>query len=193
MCKYKKEGSKEMNIEKNGKRTILEKARPFDELRAEWKAKEKKEKELKNGKLWFIYKPYFAIRGWYYEIRCFLKNYQPIKEIIWFFQRGWRGYSDRDTWCYSYYLADVIQAGLKHLKKYQHGYPGECKNVKEWDKVLEQIIWTFQKAKLISDGDLLLYTSKFKTHAIKMLSKEDTKKLDVGFSLFKKYFYHFWD
>jgi hypothetical protein len=43
-----------------------------------------------------------------------------IKRIYWFFQRGYRGFSDKDTWDFDYYLATVIIGGLKQLKQYSH-------------------------------------------------------------------------
>jgi len=59
----------------------------------------------------------------YYGFYCWW-NYLDMlpRRIYWFFQRGYRGFGDNDTWDFDYYLATVISQGLKHLKKYHHGY-----------------------------------------------------------------------
>jgi len=47
------------------------------------------------------------------------------RKIKSFFQRGWRGWADEDTWNFDMYLAQVISEGVKHHKKYQTGIPSE--------------------------------------------------------------------
>ena len=48
---------------------------------------------------------------------------KPFRPIVWFIQRGVRGYSDRDTWNLSYYLAFIMKGSLKTLASSLHGSP----------------------------------------------------------------------
>ncbi len=99
--------------------------------------------------------------------------YWRIKNIFWYkilehpedfrkwlihkFQRAKRGWSNRDTWCFHYFLSEVIIGGLKHLKKIKHGIPGVfCttkadnnneefnKCIKKWENALDCMIKTFE-------------------------------------------------
>lgn len=95
--------------------------------------------------------------------------YYDIKSFI---QRGKKGYSKRDVWGFDYYLSDIIVKGLKDLKEMAHGYPcGEIvgvqsidiedededsKNMIQWKKILDKIIWTFEVSKKIQDRNWIL-------------------------------------
>ncbi len=80
------------------------------------------------------------------------------------FQRAKRGWSNRDTWCFHYFLATVIIGGLKHLKKTKHGVPNAfchsksddnnaefAKCIKRWDNALNCMIKTFETSIFISE------------------------------------------
>lgn len=140
------------------------------------------------------------------EIKYYLyyapMNYLDMlpRRIYWFFQRGFRGYGDNDTWDFDCYLCDVILGGLKQLKKYQHGCPTEIydkyKNrkdltqkqkdkltVKEWHTCMDIMIRGFEIGREIIQGGYL-----------------DSKKLedkiyefDRGMDYFKKYYFSLWD
>jgi hypothetical protein len=47
------------------------------------------------------------------------------REIYWFWQRGKKGYSDRDTWSFDHYLIKVMEGGLRQLAENKHGCPSE--------------------------------------------------------------------
>lgn len=144
-----------------------------------------------------------------YKIRNFIDNI-PLN-IVSFIQRGRRGWSSRDTWSFCYYLADVISEGLKHLKKYNHGHPGDITE-EGWNKVLDHIIKTFETVKYIDDGIYYYIPSeefteeKFQnnkeicaTHNQrwdgndKVMTLEESIEFEKGFDLFKKYFFSLWD
>lgn len=59
---------------------------------------------------------WFTYSEWRYRIRFRLWG---------FFQRGWRGWADRDVWGFDSYLAGVTAAGLRRLEATRHGYPVE--------------------------------------------------------------------
>jgi len=84
---------------------------------------------------------WWCIRTWKYKI-CYIH-----REVYWFFQRGFRGYSDYDVWDFDHYLAGVIGKGLKHLAKDGIGYPckDEFPTLESWHKVLNELSAEFLK------------------------------------------------
>jgi len=125
---------------------------------------------------------------------------RPLK-IKSFFERGWRGWANEDTWDFDLYLAEVISKGLKQLKKYNHGCPGEICNkykdrkdltqkekddlaVKEWNTILDIIIRGFE---LVPE----LFDNKYLTNM--KLRKATEYEIDRAFDFFKKYYFNLWD
>jgi len=117
------------------------------------------------------------------EIKYYLW-YAPIRyldmlprRIYWFFQRGYRGFGDNDTWDFDYYLATVISKGLKHLKKYYHGYEP---TKKEFDIMIKGF-----------EANLKLMDNNFrpdsKDYAILQV------KFHKGMELLERYFNNLWD
>ena len=123
------------------------------------------------------------------------------KRIYWFFQRGYRGYGDNDTWDFDLYLAEVISKGLKQLKKYNHGCPGEICNkykdrkdltqkekddlaVKEWNTILDIIIRGFE---LVPE----LFENKYFYN--KKLREGAEYEIERAFDFLKKYYFNLWD
>jgi len=132
----------------------------------------------------------------------------PNKEVNYFLQRADKGWAKRDTWNFDNYLSKVIKDGLRYLKKTMHGYPSNLTE-KQWNKVLDNIIWTFDIANKISEGDIIYlnckeeeYTKlrnklirgydKKKLHT-KVLTKREYKEFKLGFDLFEKYFFNLWN
>ena len=102
---------------------------------------------------------YYFFHDVYYRIYHFIDDI-PLN-IRSFIQRGKRGYSSRDTWGFSYYLADIIAKGIYHLKENLHGHPADLTEG-QWVDTLNKIIDTFDMAKRISDGTLYLIKDKKK-------------------------------
>ena len=103
----------------------------------------------------------------------------PRDIFFWFehkLQRAKNGWSYRDTWGYSSYLAKVIVGGLKHLKKTKRGLPvtkfpdgklivyDNNKDFKKaedlWDSYMDAMIWTFEKAQDIAEDKFVYISSK---------------------------------
>lgn len=142
--------------------------------------------------------------------------WQKIEEfprnIKYFIQRGKRGYSDRDTWSFGFYLATVISGGIDKLIKDVHGRPCDLKSLKQWKSILKKINRTFKTEEKIIDGELLFlpakkYNDKKRKDIIKF-TKENNKEWDInyrvmtkkenreykeGWKLFEKFFESLWD
>jgi hypothetical protein len=152
------------------------------------------QKKLKSKRtlLWYL-------ESWWYR---YFWNYLDMlpRRIYWFFQRGYRGWSDYDTWNFDIYLAKVISQGLRYHKKYQHGIPPEIYKkyelnkkltseqkdklaTKEYNNILDIIIVGFESYLKMCD-----YTNlKKKSYIINKL------KFHRAMDLFKENFHNFND
>ena len=152
------------------------------------------------------------------------------------YQRAKRGWAISDAWGFHYYLAEVIRDGCKWLKKHKHGVPMFCdrhniikKKIKgysedrnfkeaerEWDDIIEQIIWTFDVVTKI-DGHHWFYPhgrtyftdKELKTaqelcedfrddwpedkHKYHVMTIDECKQYRKGWDLFQKHFFDLWD
>ena len=148
-----------------------------------------------------------SISNIYYTIRRkVVKVYDFFRyDIMYFIQRGKRGYSDRDIWGFDHYLAEVIPKGVRHLAKIHHGCPtdlfkclypnaepskcdeckaehsGKCQACAAWMEVLDQIATGFENYKSVVLDDEPLdelfkgRTTEFKNHTI-VTTPEVTKE-----------------
>jgi hypothetical protein len=123
------------------------------------------------------------------------------RRIYWFFQRGFRGYADNDTWDFDLYLAKIITGGLKQLKKYHHGCPSDIYAkykdrkdltqhqkdrlaVKEWKTNMDIMIRGFEIVPKLFDMKVL----KNKT-----MKEGYFYEFERGLDVFKKYYFNLWD
>lgn len=123
--------------------------------------------------------------GWWGRKRECLLDYtiRPIKD--WWAMRT-RGFTGHMWWNFNDYWARKMLPPLKYLRKNQHGHPGNL-TVKEWDKILDKIIWSL---------DYLGYSRDYKTmqkRNWKKKIKEESIKLQEGLELFGKYYQSLWD
>ena len=161
------------------------KARPIDDLFKEIRKKDEKRKDA-----WGIF--YWMYEAFWWS-RWFILNLPyHLKFIKWSYQRVVRGWSDKDTWCYSYYLADIIEGGMEHLLKHQHRYPPEFVNSLQWEEVQREIIYSFKVHKMLIGSDdncsYLLYNKEGAPEGFVMLTKEQTDKYYRGLNLFVLHF-----
>lgn len=154
------------------------------------------------------------IKDFFHTIQCKLESYlydKPMdffREIKWFIQRGRRGFADCDAWTLDNYLSKVIYKSILHLKENQNGYIDENLSKKEYDEILDKIIYAFHTAELISNGtyfylstyenklhDYIYHKEKFKELKIDIvvMSWDDCKRYETGWDLFKKYYFSLWD
>jgi len=157
---------------------------------------------------WYDYVRYYGFYFWWNWLEL-----RPLK-IKSFFQRGWKGWANEDTWAFDGYLAKVISEGCKHLKIYQQGIPGEiyekyrndlfltqeeAENLaqKEWIKILDKIILAFDLIRQIQyDGNREFYlpnlSQELKTKC-NCLTKEEDDAMKEGMNLFRDWFFALWD
>ncbi len=80
-----------------------------------------------------------------------------------------------DVFNADYYLAKKILPVLKQFKKRNYGYPMNLTS-EEWDKILEEMIWSFQ---YLVDGE-------------KDESPKNWKRAERGYKLFGKWYRNLW-
>ena len=128
------------------------------------------------------------------------------------YQRAYFGICDEDVWGLDYYLSNVILIGLKKLKKnklgcpYIDGFDSETDEgfeamQKEWDRILDTMIWTFETTKKIQETNWMLMPVKGWTKeeqkcmgkSMHLMTAEETKRYYEGWSNFSKYYFSLWD
>lgn len=159
-------------------------------MKASNKSIEEVFKEIKDEP-WHWYNRLF----WFFRHRIWDIPRDVRRYIVSFFQRGRRGWSHQDTWEFFAYLSTVIKGGLIHLKKYQHGYPGNMTE-KEWNEIQDKMIKAFSLAEAIGEGEREHYLSGFSEEdqkKFKCLTKEEDELMKEGMALFIKEFFSLWD
>ena len=181
----------------------------WEEMEAEWEVERKLQKERKaSSVLWKIW--YDVLVQVYYWIAR-IDLFYEFRKFRWFFVRGWKGWAPNDTWCFHGYLAKVIKEGCQHLKEIQHGHPGNMTE-EEWDKILDEIIWSFDMVNKISESDVYMYIEEWGEEKNKemektlsdmavengyepyyYMSKEEHERMQKGLKLFIENIWSLWD
>jgi len=104
------------------------------------------------------------------------------REIKWFCQRGWRGYSDRDCWSIDGYLLKILPPMVAGLRDRGIGYPCDMESREEWEKLLSIILMGLEANQRICDLDYDEGTYE----ALQLMS-------DRGLFLLAKHFNSLWD
>lgn len=117
----------------------------------------------------------------YYRLTYFLQDIGY--EIKYFFQKIFTGHCDRDYWNANYSIAKYALPLIKNLRKNQDCYPTNTKSLKEWQKILDKIIWSMESF-LNEDDFKIKKTSELKRFYAKQ---------QEGFRLFGEHFTSLWD
>ena len=131
--------------------------------------------------------------------RFFNDPFRWVREVYWFCQRIFRGYSDCDLWGLDYHLADLILKRLKAFRyKFKAGVPSclvvpmddedMTKSFQNWHGIIDKMIFTFEyiMAGYGVDDDFI---EKYNNYDETQLYSKYTE----GFELFVKYFSNLWD
>ena len=121
---------------------------------------------------------YYLAHPW----RLFQDWYCKIK---WFIQRGYRGYSDNDTWGLDWYLVTWLPAAIRTIKDsyYHDGHPVGMTR-KGWETRLERIADGFDAAREIQDPIHPWNSTK---------QRQAWRRFNKGMKLFHKHFFSLWD
>lgn len=143
----------------------------------------------------------------FYRIMDFIKNIP--REIKWFFQRGTRGYSDKDVWSIDIWFKSIIIPMLEQLKETKQGHPIDMTE-EEWNLTLNNMINYFKECTDFYCSEKNEYEDEYmsrimsaneydKLLADKWLKREEeidkykNEMKNKAFELFSKHFYSLWD
>lgn len=158
-------------------------------------------------------------RVWYWFYGKYWRAYYIItdipRQIRTFVQRGRRGVGESDIWNLHGYISKVMVEGIKWIKENGMGIPTwdgkktEKEAVREWKEILDTLIWTFEIAQKISDGDVHYLRKardrktweklcerlckKYPDYENRVMTREEIVKYDRGWKLFKEYYFALWD
>jgi len=126
------------------------------------------------------------------KIKKLLDIKQHFRQVLCFYQRGKRGWSDQDCWSFDQYLAKVISEATAYLQHKHYGHPADLTD-EEWTKILGQISYYFSLVDTENLWDNVDINDK-KT-LLNMADKEIAQLEEAlkGFDLLKEHFYSLWD
>jgi hypothetical protein len=162
----------------------------LEEFRKALLADERWEKEKKT--VWYELK----LKLYYPVYRFFRRITEFPDDIIAFWQRGRRGYADRDAWAIDFYLDSFMPDLLRTMVDRKKGggwtYPGDAKDpradtFKHWKKTVQAMAKGFEASRAMDDIE---YKS-VRDHRKKWKALD--KKRKQGMELFVKYYHHLWD
>jgi len=114
------------------------------------------------------------------HIRIVFDTAEIGRQVKWFFQRLFRGWSDDQIWGLGDMVCRFVLPRLKAFNKSKrHGYPADLKNQKQWTGYLKEMEWALATLK---EDDSSLWGNK-KARA----------RLDRGLALCGKYLFTLWD
>lgn len=123
---------------------------------------------------------------------------RPFWAVVYFFQRGWRGFGDNDAWSISYYLNSWMPAAVRRLK-HKTGVPGMLieemfpseitdermdQYRRQWKAIVESIARGFESSRELEET----YPPFGSPERIAL-----EKEREVGLQLFVKYYEALWD
>lgn len=174
-------------------------------------------KEINNDEEWRKKHKILAYFVDIFDFFCYLpdKLLDTNLYIKTFIQRGKYGIAESDIWSLDYYISKVMIRGLIYLKDGNTIPITDVKKTikqrkKEWNKILDSMIYTFRTAREISNDNIIYLSSdksdkeykqwkksikeiNSKGTPIRLLSRKEAKKYEDGFILLQKWFLDLWD
>ena len=93
------------------------------------------------------------------------------------YQKFRYGFSDADLWSLDAHLAELILPRLKAFKEQGKSYPLQAKGLKQWNKILDEMIFAFDY---------------YANHPCEFRNEKESIRIDRGLYLFYEYFHHLW-
>lgn len=151
---------------------------------------------MKHDPWWYRYSPPFGDYNYWYYFRRPLSYFTCLhRNLKWFYQRGKRGYADRDVWSIDWHLSSYMGDALRDLANQVHGTviidtgrtitdfnDIDCLTLEEWQFTIRYIAETFDLARKIQQYDVM-----------DMDMKLAQKRFDHGMRMFSEYFFQLWD
>ena len=122
---------------------------------------------------WYLTHPWDFVDAVYSEMRAFI-------------QRGYRGYSDSDTWALYYYISRILSGSLKQMADNAHGYP-DSMTFEKWVRELRKNAKRFE--------DVVWYEDEGweKDNLKRTLWHKIDKERQKGFEFLNEWFNSLWD
>lgn len=124
----------------------------------------------------------FGWNYWHLITHPWLIIEESYYHIKWFIQRGYRGYSDSDSWGLDSYLCSWLPQAIRSLKD-SHGHPVGM-TPWGWNTRLEKMAQGFEAMQNLAD---LKFTYKSPEERIAW------RQFHRGMKLFHKHFFSLWD
>ncbi len=133
---------------------------------------------------------------YYLNIKYSDFDYWLRRTFKYFWQRGYRGWAENDTWGLDSYLTKVIYESIDYLASYTNGYPGIYKSFEEWQNKLKEVSQAFkdyeeysnksiERLKLLEkEYNIEQYDPKIHKDFISFLNKKEKLPSDV----YQKYY-----
>ena len=119
---------------------------------------------------------YWKINHTYWAIRYFIQRHIT------------QGYADPEAFGLHYYASQYILPRLKAMRGDLHGSPADLE-FEEWEKVIDEIIWSLQRHLEYQDMPDGVYFPK--TYSEEQIA--EGLRMDKGFELMGKYWADLWD
>ena len=102
----------------------------------------------------------------YWWVYRFVVRLLDIPGFVWaFFQRGWRGYADRDLWSLDGYLSRWLPQALRQFARTTHSYPGNGMTDTEWIVLVHKMADGFEAHRRLIDcadeRDVLMQRARY--------------------------------
>jgi hypothetical protein len=127
--------------------------------------------------IWHII--YMALPRWI-KLMFDYPHKKAYNRMKWFWQRRTRGFDDRHLWSMHVTFARFIAPRVRaFIDTYNVRSVPQGLNSKQWRRILEKIYFAFNT---IANDDFIWE-----------IDKKQTKKVDEGLDLFRKWYFHLWD
>ena len=121
------------------------------------------------------------------KITRIIKNF--FRHIKWFFQRGFKGYCDKDLWSLRDWFNTVFPKMLREFEADIHSVPSfnkEIKTKQDWEDIIERMAIALER----TNEDFWIESAGMFTTA--HYSKMEINK-EAFMDMFSKYYFDLWD
>lgn len=154
-------------------------------------------KKMRHDNWLYNYSPPFGDYNYWHYVRKPWEYFECLyRTLRWFYQRGTKGYCERDVWSLDCHLTSYMGNALRDLAGQVQGTPiidtgrvftdpNDCDTftIEEWKATILYLAETFDIGRSMED--------------FKYLTTDDyqnaKKRFDHGMAMFSEYFFYLWD